>query len=435
MKRQITLKLRDWKTNKNRKPLVLRGARQVGKSYSVIDFGNKYFEGSVHIINLEKHPDWHNVFELNLDALRIISDFEILLNTRIEAGKDLLFFDEIQACPKAIAALRYFYEQVPELHVIAAGSLLEFALKDIPVPVGRVQLLNMYPMSFAEYLEANEKFKLAELILAAPQKLSESIHKMLADEVRRYFFIGGMPECVKTFVTTKKMKDIFEIQADLVNTYRQDFSKYAPYSDKRCLNSVLSSCTKKVGQQIKYSRLAEGFSNPTIKKAYDLLCTARLIRKVSSSSPAGLPFAATASGRKFKTIILDIGLMTYLSGLPIQTEFYKSDLLSVYNGALAEQFVGQEFIVAGQHELYYWSRDAKSSNAEVDYLLQKSGEIIPVEVKSGASGRLRSLHLLLDTYNNCKQAFVFSDAHFSTLPEQKLTFMPLYYAYSAAKAN
>lgn len=435
MKRQITSKLRDWKTNKNRKPLILKGARQVGKSYSVIDFGNKYFEGSVHVINLEKHPDWHSVFESNLDALRIISDFEILLNTRIETGKDLLFFDEIQACPKAIAALRYFYEQVPKLHVIAAGSLLEFALKDIPVPVGRLQLMNMYPMSFAEYLEANEKFKLAELILASPQKLSESIHKMLTDEVRRYFFIGGMPECVKTYSDTHKMKDVFDIQADLVNTYRQDFSKYAPYSDKRCLNSVLSSCTKKVGLQTKYSRLAEGFSNPTIKKAYDLLSTARLIRKVSSASPAGLPLAATASERKFKTIILDIGLMTYLSGLPVQTEFNKLNLLSVFNGALAEQFVGQEFIAAGQNVLYYWSRDAKNSNAEVDYLLEKSGKIIPVEVKSGVSGRLRSLHLLLDTYNNCENAYVFSDAKFNKLPEQKLTFMPLYFAYSSAKAN
>jgi len=234
MRRKIISKLLDWKIEKNRKPLILRGARQVGKSYSITDFGNSYFNGSVHIINLEKHPDWHGVFETNLDAERIISDFEILLNTRIEAGKDLLFFDEIQACPKAISSLRYFYEQVPELHVIAAGSLLEFAIKDISFPVGRVKLLNMHPMSFAEYLQAIGKSQVAELILKTPVKLSDTVHKIIIDEIRRYFFIGGMPECVKSYASTHKMKDVFNIQADLINTYRQDFSKYAPYSDKRC---------------------------------------------------------------------------------------------------------------------------------------------------------------------------------------------------------
>ncbi len=435
MQREITHKLLNWKSGKNRKPLIIRGARQVGKSYSVIDFGKRYFSGSVHVVNLEKFPDWHSVFNRNLDAKRIISDFEILLNTKITVGNDLLFFDEIQTCPKAIASLRYFYEQIPELHVIAAGSLLEFALHDIPFPVGRVQLLNMYPMSFIEYLKANKNTIAAEFIVKVPQKLSESVHNMLMDELRRYFFVGGMPECVKTYSLTKNMKEVFDIQADLIHTYRQDFSKYAPYSDKRCLNSVLSSCSKKIGQQIKYSRLAEGFSNPTIKKAYDLLCTAQLIRKIPAASPAGVPLSATASERKFKTIMLDIGLMTHLSGLSVQSEFKKTDILAVYNGALAEQFVGQEFIAASQKELYYWSRDAKSSSAEVDYLLVKQNEIIPVEVKSGASGRLKSLHLLLNTYENCKNAYIFSGAQLGKIPEQKLTFSPLYYAYNSAQEN
>ncbi|MCD4793303.1 MAG: AAA family ATPase [Bacteroidales bacterium] len=435
MERKITSKLLEWKTGDNRKPLILRGARQVGKSYSIIDFGENHFQGSVHEINLEKHPDWHSVFDTNLDAKRIISDFEILLNIRIDIGNDLLFFDEIQSCPKAIASLRYFYEQIPELHVISAGSLLEFALEDIPFPVGRVQLLNMYPMSFVEYLEANGKYKAAELITAPPVKFSESIHNMLNNELRRYFFVGGMPECVKTYSITKNMKNIFDIQADLVHAYRQDFSKYAPYSDKRCLNSVLTSCSKKVGQQIKYSRLAEDFSNPTIKKAYNLLCTAQLIRKVSAASPAGVPLSATASELKFKTIMLDIGLMTYLSGLSLQTEYKKSDLLAVYKGALAEQFVGQEFIAAGQKELYYWSRNAKSSNAEVDYLLVKQNKIIPIEVKSGVSGSLKSLHLLLNTYKNCEDAYIFSDAQPDKIQEQKLMFLPLYYAYSSTTQN
>ena len=152
MERNIAISLFSWKNHRNRKPLIVRGARQVGKSYSIADFGQRHFEGKVHLVNLEKQINWHTLFETDLDARRIVTDLEILLNTRIEAGSDLLFFDEIQACPRAITALRYFYEQIPELHVIAAGSLLEFSLQNISFPVGRVQLMNMYPMNFSEYL-------------------------------------------------------------------------------------------------------------------------------------------------------------------------------------------------------------------------------------------------------------------------------------------
>jgi len=432
MKRSITKRLLSWKNQKNRKPLIIRGARQVGKSYSVIDFGKNHFEGTVHIIDLEQHPDWHHIFKTNLDALRIVSELEILLSTRINTGKDLLFFDEIQAFPRAITALRYFYEQIPDLHVIAAGSLLEFAMKDISFPVGRVQILNMLPMSFPEYLCAIDKSKAAELISEVPKKQPEAIHAMLLYELRRYLFIGGMPECVKTFINTGKLHDVFDIQGNIVNAYRQDFSKYAPYSDKRCLNAVLTSISTNAGQQIKYSRLAEGFSNPTIKKAFDLLCLAQVIHKIRSASPAGLPLGATASERKFKAIMVDIGLMRYISGMPVNLEYSEPHLLSIFKGALAEQFVGQEFAAAGQTDLYYWSREAKSSTAEVDYLLTKDNRIIPVEVKSGPSGRLKSLHRLLQTYPDCKEAYIFSSTHYSKLPEQKLTFLPLYFAYTMA---
>ena len=432
MKRSITKRLLSWKNQENRKPLIIRGARQVGKSYSVIDFGKNHFEGTVHIIDLEQHPDWHHIFKTNLDALRIVSELEILLNTRISAGKDLLFFDEIQAFPRAVTALRYFYEQIPDLHVIAAGSLLEFTMKNISFPVGRVQILNMFPMSFPEYLYALDKSKAAELISEAPKKQPEAIHAMLLNELHRYLFIGGMPECVQTFINTGKLHDVFDVQGSIVNTYRQDFSKYAPYSDKRCLNAVLTSIATNAGQQIKYSRLAEGFSNPTIKKAFDLLCLAQVIHKIRSASPAGLPLEATASERKFKAIMVDIGLMRYISGMPANLEYSKSHLLSIFQGALAEQFVGQEFAAAGQTDLYYWSREAKSSTAEVDYLLTKDNRIIPVEVKSGPSGRLKSLHRLLQTYPGCKEGYVFSNTHYSKLPEQKLIFLPLYFAYTMA---
>jgi len=435
MDRFITQKLLDWKKRPRRKPLILRGARQVGKTHTVLDFGREYFKGRVHLVDLEKHPDWHRIFEKNLVAERILSELEILVNARITPGADLLFIDEIQACPRAIMALRYFYEEMPELHLIAAGSLLEFAMQKISFPVGRVQMLNMFPLSFPEFLQATGKTLAAETALSPPTRQPDAIHNLLLEELRRYFFIGGMPECVSAFVQTGKIRDTFEVQADLVNTLRQDFSKYVPYSDARCLNSVLSATAKHVGRQIKYSELAEGFSNPTIKKAFDLLSLAQVIRKVPATSPAGLPLGAAASERKFKALLLDVGLMQHLCGMPVDVEFAKTDLLKIYQGALAEQFVGQELVAAGQSDLYYWAREAKSSSAEVDYLIVKDGQIHPLEVKSGASGKLKSLHLLLQNYPACPAGYVLSSAHYSELSEQKLVFLPLYNTFHIGRVD
>ncbi len=435
MKRLIEERLLSWKTSPHRKPLIVRGARQVGKTYTIEQFGRDHFDGSVHTIDFEKRPDWHTVFDVNLDPTRILSDLELLLNKSIRPGSDLLFFDEIQSCPRALMALRYFYEEMPDLHVIAAGSLLEFALQDISFPVGRVQFLRMDPMNFYEFLIAAGKGKLAEIILDEPQTLSATIHATLLDEVRRYFFVGGMPECVRRYTESGMIRNAFAVQMELITAFRQDFSKYAPLSDKRCLDGVLTAASQMVGRQIKYARMVDGFSNPTIKKAFELLCKAFVIRIVQAASPAGLPLGASVSPRKFKAILVDIGLMQYLTNMPVELEFARADLLSIYHGALAEQFVGQEFISAGYDALYYWAREAKSSVAEVDYLITHDGHIYPVEIKSGSTGRLRSMHLLLSNYPNCPRGFVLSTAPFSNLPEQKLTFLPLYYAYSLAAGH
>ena len=430
MQRNISDKLLEWKSGINRKPLILRGARQVGKSYSVKEFGNTHFEGTTHIVNFEKRPDWKVAFEKNLDIPRLLNDLEILLGKRIIIGKDLLFLDEIQECPKAIMALRYFYEQLPQLHVIAAGSLLEFSLKNISFPVGRVQLMNMHPMNFYEFLLATKNDLLAEILKQKPEKQSDSTHQLFKDELKKYFFIGGMPECVKIYSDTQSLTEVFNVQSDLINTFRQDFTKYAVYSDKHCLNNVLVSVAGQVGKQIKYAHLAEGYTNPTIKKAFELIETARLFTKVTATNPSGLPLAAGVIDKTFKAIMLDIGLFSHLSGINIAKEYQQTDLLSISKGALAEQFVGQEFIASGHSKLYYWSRQAKSSNAETDYLIENENEIIPVEVKSGSAGSLKSLHILLNSYPNIQKAFVFSDAQLGELPEQKLTFMPLYFASS-----
>ena len=254
---------------------------------------------------------------------------------------------------------------------------------------------------------------------------------MLQDELKKYFIDGGMPECVKNYAESKRLASVLDIQLDLINTFRQDFSKYAAHADKECLRNVLDSVARNVGAQIKYANLANDFANPTIKKAFQLLETARLYKKVYSTSPEGLPLGANIAEKNFKAVMLDIGLLSKLNGFTASVDFVKSDLHSIFRGAMAEQFVGQEIISAGNIDLYYWARQAKSSTAEVDYLVENRGEIIPVEVKSGSSGRLKSLHLLLDTYKNVEKAYIFSDAPYGELIQQKLAFLPLYYAYAA----
>jgi predicted AAA+ superfamily ATPase len=428
MQRNITQQLLAWKTHARRKPLILRGARQVGKTWSVNDFGKSHFKGSVRVVDLEKHPEWHRVFEGDLVAKRILSELEILLNTRIVPGDDLLFIDEIQTCPRAITALRYFCEECPELHVIAAGSLLEFATRDISFPVGRVQFLNMAPLSFAEFLRATGKDGPAAVLDSPPIRQPDVIHRMMLDEVRQYMFVGGMPECVAAYAASGKIRDAAEVHVELADAYRQDFSKYTPHVDRKCLTAVFASVAGSVGRQIKYSHLAEGFTHPTIKKAFDLLCLAQAIRRVPSASPSGLPLGATASARNFKALMVDIGVMQHLCGMPMDAAYAQKDLLAIHQGAMAEQFVGQELAAAGHSELHYWAREAKSSSAEVDFLVVVNGQICPVEVKSGAAGRLRGLRLLMDTYPNCRTGYVLSCAPYAELPEQGLVFLPLYYA-------
>jgi predicted AAA+ superfamily ATPase len=367
MKRFIDEQLEQWKGSPRRKPLILRGLRQVGKTWSVKAFGEKCFDETA-VIELERNPAWRTVFEGDLNARRICADLEILTSQKIQPGKTLLFIDEIQSSPRAITALRYFYEEMPELHVIAAGSLLEFALKDISVPVGRIQFLQMYPLCFAEYLEAIGNRAAAALVLSPPGPVSQTIHEYLIGELRKYFFVGGMPESVQTYVNTGSLRESFEVHKELIETYRMDFAKYAPHADKLCLNNVFTTLSQSVGRQIKYSRLAEGYSNPTLKKAFELLCLAGVVRKIASVNPAGLPLAASASPGIFKVIMADIGLMQSLAGMSVDMEYAKSDLLQVYRGAMAEQFVGQEILVSQGGELYYWDRQAKSSMAEVDFL-------------------------------------------------------------------
>jgi len=430
----IEQSLIEWKVSLHRKPLLVRGARQVGKTWSIDTFGHEHFNFLIKI-DLERNRDWHRVFDGNLDARRICAELEVLTNQSISPGESLLFLDEIQSCPRAIMALRYFHEELPDLHVIAAGSLLEFAIADIPFPVGRIQFLDMHPMIFAEFLWATGQDKLADIVLGVPTAVPDSVHHLLMSELKKYCLIGGMPEVVSRFLETGSIQDASRVIGDLCETFRLDFLKYSRRSDPDCIDTVFRSLGRNLGNQVKYSRLTDAWAHTTVKRAVNLLDMARIIKRVPSASPSGLPLGALSSDRKFKAIMVDLGIWQYLSGMRIDTAIAEEDLLDIHRGAMAEQFVGQEMMVSQGSDLFYWAREARGSSAEVDYLAVMQDSIFGVEVKSGPAGKLRSMHLLLETYQNCAGGMVFSTGPYSELPDQKLTFIPLYYTYSATRSG
>ena len=428
MKRVAAEKLLEWKNRHRRKPLIVRGARQTGKTWSIEEFGNANYE-KIHKIDFEKARNAHAVFDEDLDPRRILGELEVILNSKIDVNRSLLFFDEIQSCPRALMSLRYFYEDLPDLHIISAGSLLDFALEEISFPVGRIQFLNMYPCSFYEFLLAIGKDLMAAELLDFPKRLPLATHQLLMANLKIYFFVGGMPEAVKAYAENASMLEAFEVQSEIIDSYRQDFSKYAPRADTVCLDMVLNNVAAMIGMQIMYSKLADGFSNQTIHKAFDLLERARVIRKIRTTTPV-LPFGAGANNKKFKASILDIGLMRKLADFPVDREIRQHDLLAIFRGQMAEQFVAQEFLFSRNSDIYYWSREARGSSAEVDFLLDTKEGVVPVEVKSGKGGSLRSLHALLDAYPECLEGIVLYSGEYSELLEQRLKFVPLYYAGS-----
>ena len=420
MQRVIEKSLEKWASGKAPKPLLIRGARQVGKSWSVRQLGNMLFPGKYVEINFEKMPNLHQVFKEDFDVQRIVQELELLMNVSIEKGSTLLFFDEIQECPEAIIALRYFYEDMPGLHVVAAGSLLEFALSTISFPVGRIEQIAMHPFTFVEFLRATGKEKIANLLELQPVEQSEMVTQIISKSLEAYFIVGGMPACINEYLETNNFAKVQVVQENLLLSYQQDFNKYRPFVNVDCLSDVLQNVVQKIGQQIIYTKLSDRFTMPTIKKAFEALTKARLLHKVTNVSVAGLPLAA--SGKQFKSIFLDIGLFTKFSRLNIIEELEKKALSSMFNGALAEQFVGQE-IMAKNNELNYWARTEKSSTAEVDYVIVQEGKIIPIEVKAAVSGSLRSLHLLLQSNAHIKSALVISNARLGKI--DNLHFIPL----------
>lgn len=398
--RKIDEELALWKKEKTAKPLLVRGARQVGKSTAIREL-SKQFDFFLEI-NFEEQRQVHKIFEGDLDAKILCENLSILYNTPITPGKTLLFFDEIQTCIPAISSLRFFYEKYPELHVIAAGSLLEFALAEIPsFGVGRIRSVFIYPLSFNEYLNGMGEKSLLEAKQKATLKkpLADPIHQKLLNHFKRFLVIGGMPEVVAAYVKDKNINKCGQILDDLITSLKIDFAKYKNKVPFSRISEVFDSVIQQSGGKFNYSKAATEANHKQIKEAVDILIMAGIVYPVTHTSANGIPLGAEANLKKRKMILFDTGIFQRLLGLNISEILFEENFDIINKGYIAEQYVGLELLKSfscyRQQSLYFWHREAKSSNAEVDYVIQQNEYILPIEVKSGKKGSMQSLFLFL----------------------------------------
>lgn len=400
MNRDLMQSLLRWKDQSDRMPLLLRGARQVGKTYLIEWLGGQGFDNFINI-NFEIQPEFKACFE-SLDPAKIINMISLLTSNSIIQGRTLLFLDEVQECPAAIQSLRYFKERMPELHIVAAGSLLEFVLNDTEfrMPVGRIQSLYLKPLSFYEYLDAighhNWREHLSQVTLETG--IENVLHTQLLKSLKDYLLIGGMPAVIQSYLQHHDYQLCQEKQAAILDTYRSDFGKYAKQINHRYLQLIFSKAPGMVGKTIKYSHFSQDIQARELKPALQLLIHAGIVHPIYLTQASGLPLTTGQVESKFKLLFLDIGLMQYSSRLGADI-LLADDILLLNRGALAEQFVGQELLTImrpyEQSELFYWERNKAGSTAEVDYISHAKTTIFPVEVKAGKTGRLRSLQVFL----------------------------------------
>jgi hypothetical protein len=428
IKRNIDSDLLDWSMSQSRKPLLIRGARQVGKSTAVRHLAEN-FEFFIEI-NFDEQPQYANIFKQNISIDEIIEQISLITNTKIIEGKTLLFLDEIQACVPAISALRYFYERKPNLHVIAAGSLLEFVLSELPsFGVGRVRSMFMYPLTFTEFLIALDENELVKKIQAANanKPLHDLVHNKLKTYLKKYLIIGGMPEAVHTYVSNGNLLDVQRVLDDLIISIQADFTKYKKRIPSERVKLVFDSLVHQVGMKYRYSENHSSLTAAQIKQVIDLLEMAGLVHPVTHSSSNGIPLGAEANLKKRKYLVFDTGIFQRILGLDAAAVIIEDDFKVVNKGNIAELFVGLELLKLKscfeKTSLYYWHREEKNSHAEVDYVIQKQNKIIPIEVKAGTKGTMQSMFLFLEE-KKYEQGVRFSLENFSQY--NKVWVYPLY---------
>ncbi len=401
MKRKVMKNLRDWKAQTRRKPLILMGARQVGKTFVLKKFGELDYTSTVYL-NFEDNPRLCKLFDASLDPKSILKALNIEMNTQIVEGKTLLIFDEIQECPNALNSLKYFCENAPEQHIVAAGSLLGVKLAHVKgFPVGKVQFQELHPLSFLEFLEALQETRLKDFIeqLDTIEPLPPNLHEKLLMYFKEYLFVGGMPEAVAEYIDSHNVTKVREIQTAILNAYSLDFAKHAPKDQIMKINQVWSSIPSQLAKENKkfiYSVIREGSRAKEFEGALQWLIEAGLIYKASLISVPKIPLSAYANLNAFKIYLVDVGLLGAMANLSAKTILHENELFQEFRGAIAENYIAQE-LVHSRYPLYYWTSEGK---AELDFIIEQEDVIYPLEVKSGNSSKKKSLLVYGATYQS-----------------------------------
>lgn len=401
MKRLLYSHLKKWGKSANRKPLLLQGARQVGKTYLVEEFGKNEYEQFI-TLNFEEDPGLKTLFEENLNPGTILENIGIYFGRKITPENTLLFFDEIQVVPEVLTSLKYFSEKAQEYHIIAAGSLLGVSIgKPTSFPVGKVNFLTMHPMNFTEFLWATDEELLAEKLnnLSSIKPLPDIIHDKLLKLYKQYLYTGGMPEVLQNYVETKDIALVRQTQIEILEAYKRDFSKYAGKTQALKTAEVWQSIPFQLAREnkkFKYGDVRKKARASTFESTIEWLKGAGLINMAYNVTTPKLPLKSYADYSKFKVYLLDTGLLGAMLDLPSRIIVYPDELFREYNGAFIENYVAQELAAQGISPLFYWT---SKSDAEVDFLLQKENAVYPLEVKSGTSIKLKSLRSYADRYS------------------------------------
>lgn len=425
MKREIMNDLIKWKDSKNRKPLIVEGARQVGKTYIVKEFGKKYFDNMIYV-NFETNKEISKQIDENIDTSNIIRKLELFYGEKIEAGKTLIFFDEIQTNERALTSLKYFYENSPEYHVIAAGSLLgvEINRKEYSFPVGKVQIMNMYPLSFKEFLVANGREDLVEEIkkhFESNERMDSTIHELCLELYRTFLIVGGMPEVVNTYLEEKKVIASIDIQTEILESYIRDMTKYSENTESNRIIAAFDSIPvqlAKDNQKFQYKVISKGATSSLFGTALMWLKNSGIVNQVYRVNPQ-IPLEMYKDLTSFKLYMNDVGLFVNKAGYPLYQIDVKTQPTMISMGPLTENYVANE-LRNNRYNLYYWESNGQ---AEIDFVIQKDIDIIPIEVKSNVHTKSRSLDMYIKSFNP-KYSIRISEKNFGF--ENNIKSVPLY---------
>lgn len=424
MKRKAYEGLLKWKSNKSRKPLLIKGARQVGKTWLMKEFGKNEYE-SVAYINFEKSTQLADLFEADFDIPRILRSIQLITGIIPQPGETLIIFDEIQSVKRGLLSLKYFFEDAPEYHIIAAGSLLGLSIhKDDSFPVGKVDFLELYPLSFEEFTLAMEKKSLLDALHGQEWELVKAFKSNYTELLKQYYYTGGMPEVVRSFIQNNDYNEVREIQNSILESYNNDFSKHPPLEIvpriKLIWNAIPSQLAKE-NRKFIYGAVKSGGRAKEFEVAIMWLEDAGLIHKISRVSNASLPLNGFADIGAFKLFMVDVGLLGAKSGLDAKTIIEGNSIFGQYKGALTEQYVLQQLKCSEGIETYYWSPE--QGTAEVDFLIQAKGKVIPIEVKAEENLKAKSLKSFRDKFHP-ELSIRTSMSDFRK--EETLTNLPLY---------